>query len=405
MALNYELKERLHRLASKFEEQVTEHEGWGQFLDIPKRHVQTGIYGTSAGLIVLAMAGRGPDAAAMRAARQLRAWWEQRDAAEYSRRRFTQTLRLAFMSLSLRLAGLPEFQATRKEIEGELVRRVLPSGMWGNYWISGDEHDETPRVFASAITVLSLTLDRNADDPPDPRVLEASERLEEKLRGDRQLAPHEVTAASTAVMAARGKDLDPKTQRTISRMARVAAPGLGDQGVYFSDYEHEPIEGSRYGRDYYIVPTRVLLAIGGFQPGAPSSLRLLAEATVKSVSKNLQEHAGAYCSEEGARLSTVDQAWAAILLGSAAKGDTLPDPLQRLWYHLVRVRQGGWLMETGIPVTSIVSVFVLSAVIASLNRRVSDPSLVADVVGPLANLVVGGLYGPRYLGRLLPGRG
>src|SRR5574341_1140364 len=57
-------------------------------------------------------------------------------------------------------------------------------------------------------------------------------------------------------------------------------------------------------RDYFIVPLEVLFGITGFQPGAPSRLRLRAEDVLTSLARNLRHNDGAYRPAPGDRFSS-----------------------------------------------------------------------------------------------------
>src|SRR5438876_10298368 len=91
--------------ATQFHDSRPDARGWGQFLDAPKHHKQIGLYGTSAGVLVLALAGRGKNAVSDAAISLLKHWWDARETEEYGRGRFVQTLRLAFLNLAVRLSG------------------------------------------------------------------------------------------------------------------------------------------------------------------------------------------------------------------------------------------------------------------------------------------------------------
>lgn len=83
-----EIASLLDRLANGFENaaerpsnedsEPTEAVGWGQFLDAPKQHQQVGMYGTCAGIIVLAVAGRGDNPLSRKAVTLMDYWWNSR---------------------------------------------------------------------------------------------------------------------------------------------------------------------------------------------------------------------------------------------------------------------------------------------------------------------------------------
>src|SRR5260370_27882122 len=119
----------LNQLAQRFEnaeepaEGLPSAHGWGQFLDDPKTHHQTGPYGTSAGLIVSALAGRAPQALEPRIGNLARSWWDDwKNGNATGRRLFCQTPRLAFFFLGLRLSQILDTTGTCAEVEEALFR-------------------------------------------------------------------------------------------------------------------------------------------------------------------------------------------------------------------------------------------------------------------------------------------
>ena len=94
-----ELNDLLDRLARRFEDADQAYDaendarGWGQFLDAPKRHSQIGPYGTSAGIIVLSLAGRGQSVLTRQATALLCRWWKRRENDEYVDKRFVHMVK------------------------------------------------------------------------------------------------------------------------------------------------------------------------------------------------------------------------------------------------------------------------------------------------------------------------
>lgn len=242
------------------------------------------------------MAGRGQSVLTRQATALLCRWWKRRENDEYVDKRFVQTTRLAFLNLALRLAGIPDTEGTRAEVEKALIEQLLPSGMWGNFWITSSKHDPTPRLFPSVIALLSFTLLREPSSPANEKVISVADRLEEKLTLPRRPPLLEAAAASAAILSAKGPSIG---HRTVSRMAENALssrPGLDERGVYWYDYEYSPdAQGeARFGRDFFIIPTEILLAIAGFQPGAPTGARLMAEDVLRVLVENLRQNEGVY---------------------------------------------------------------------------------------------------------------
>jgi hypothetical protein len=172
---------------------------------------------------------------------------------------------------------------------------------------------------------------------------------------------------------------------------------LNRQETYWFDFEFLPDSKKRiYSRDYFIVSPEMLLAIAGFQSGAPSSLRLMAERSVDALVSNLRLNGNVYKPSEGARISTIDQAWAAMLLSAAASRHEPPNVLSKLKYEFLRNRKDNWFTGKFLPVFS--PPFVVAA-----NVVLSGAGLTTRIFSALALSMVLSLYGPRYLRRLLPG--
>jgi hypothetical protein len=399
-----ELTERLDSLARRFEDNSetapdTDFIGWGQFLDVQKKYQQLGPYGTGAGLIVLALADRGQSRPIVKAQELLNYWWGRRnDPNDRSHRQYIQTLRVAFQHLALRLSGTPATDSHLLETRRVLLDRVLPSGFWGNYWTTSQVHDSTPRIFPTAMCILSFALMRPDGEPLDERILAAVGKLELRLQTARNLSLLEMAAMIAALLSAKRGSLQRKTKRKIRRIARRIVPELTDQASYFFDFESLPDSAGRiYSRDYFIISPEILLAIAGFQPGAPGTLRLMAERTTTLLNQNLEENDNAYRPTESSRTSTMDQAWTAILLASPLEGYKSPGVLSHTWYWLSRERKDNVVTGTVLPIFAVTIVTVA-------NLILKDADLLSKTVSAVALLIVSSLYGPRVFLRLFPWR-
>ncbi len=402
-----DLKAALDRLAARFEENIQAEakcnaQGWGQFLDNPKNHLQVGPYGTSAGLIVLALADRGGQSLAVTEAKKLLGcWWALRtDPLKQEHRLYVQTLRLAFQYMALRLSGIASYDPIVNEPRKALLAQILPlpSRSWGNFWTASTKLDFTPRIFPTAMVVLSLALMGNGATNLDDRILAATDQLESKFSLSSGLTFLERAAIAAALITVKGQALTRKTLRRIDRLARSLHGDLNRQETYFFDFEFLPDSDNRiFSRDYFIVSPEILLAIAGFQSGAPGSLRLMAERTVDVLISNLKQNGNAYKPSGGTRISTIDQAWAAMLLSAAASKHEPPNKLSKIKYALLRKRKDNWFTGKFLPA------FAPPLVVACNVVFSSAAGLTTRIVSALALSLVLSVYGPRYLRRLLPG--
>jgi hypothetical protein len=390
-----QIRNLLDQLAQHFESEVQTHDqfaacsGWGQFLDTAKLHKQIGPYGTAGGLIVLTLAGRGADTLTKQAACLLENWWTsyKADRSQYFLPRAIQNPRLAFMSLALRLANTPAQRIVLQEVEKALFDRLLTSGMWSDYWYSETLHDQTPRLFCSAICLLSFTLLRHEVLPLDNRLVVVADLLEEKLATTKNLPLFHSVAIGAAVLSAKKDSLNREALAKLDDLALAGSRGLGERAVYFYDYEYNSKDDKKqFDRDYFFIPVDIVIALAGFQTGAPAGMRILAESILGHLIENITENGGVYRPGAGERLSSVDQAWAALLLKTSISQSTWPHMASSVRYWLYRQRKGNWITNTAFPILSLLFVTVS-------NVFLKDAGLVASSLAAIALLIVSGLYG------------
>ena len=398
------IREMLDHLAGCFENETSDPGGWGQFLDVPRRHIQVGVYGTAAGLIALALAERGADAVTQEAAGQLSGWWQSRMTSERAAARVVQNVRLGFVLLAMRLTPSDACGQARDEIQQELLSRILPSGLWGEYWSSAERHDQTPRLFTSALILLAFGVLRDTRTVLDVRLHRVADQLETRLAAGENLSTYEAAVMGSAVLNIKGTAVSRRFRGKLARVSRQALPDFDAQGVHFFDYEYIIGTDRRFGRDYFIVPIRIVLALAGLQQGAPSGVRLFAERAVDLIVSNMAARGGMFSGRPSGRISTVDQAWVALFLRSALGATDLPGPVPRLWYEIVRIRRSNWFFDKVFPIAATVAALALSTAVTSINRRLENPSLTVDVVATVGSFLIGAIYGPRFIQRLLPGR-
>jgi hypothetical protein len=410
-----ELKVFIDGLARRFENRVhNDHEGeplgvddvsgWGQFLDDPTGQDQVGPYGTSAGLIVRGLAQRGTDRLAEKVAAQVNRWWLDRTEAE-EERRLGQTTRLSMLHLGLRLANIPNAVTTQQEIAATLMRSLRPDGMWGNYVIPGKVEDASPRLFPTAIAILSFTLLRPNSETIPPELLLAADRLEEKFLGARDLPRLHVAAACAAILSVKRKPTNKDVIKKMERLAYATQPSLPDLGVYFYDYEYRSGKDSiAFGRDYFIVPTEVLLGIAGFQTAAPAYLRLRAEQSLRALLKNIAGYDGFYRPDNEQRVSSLNQCWVAIYLALAAERQQAI-VFARGSYAILRYRSDSTGKDASMLALCCAGIaFGFWVESLPLFQAGSVRMYMLRACEAILAFAAARLYAPIFLKRLLPGR-
>lgn len=397
MLKSAELSDTLDRLASHFDTQAEQLPGepelraWGQFVDTARRHHQTGLYGTASGVIVLQLAGRQGDTTVKQALRTLDLWWSQRDdfglqPAEW----FLQTLRVAYLYMALsRIDDSDSLtDALRIAVAQRLWETQLPGGQWGNYWESKDECDTTPRVLTTALVMIStLVLTENGDAAKD-KLERAATWLESKVTSGLDLDPLAKIAALTALIAMRGARVSREVRSEVVRLAYAPGPELGDLGVYFCDYRWNAPD-LKWGRDYFIVPKAILLALGGFLPGSPVPLRLRAERILRELVDQVTNDGFLYRPEPDRAAASKDNAWLAILLGCARATRQRAGLWDWVNYELRRERDPNRWNARVFPLTALLSVFGLGVFLQDV-----DVAWIR-VVHALGLLIVGWICGPQ----------
>ena len=382
-------------------DEITNGRGWGQFLDGPKEHPQVGPYGVCSGIIVRSLAGRehkGPEQRALHVLFEMLNRYQ--DGEPTTQRFFTQNLRLAYLCLALRLAG-PPAATLAASAEEELLSRLLPGGTWGDWWINKDIYDPTPRPFVTSIVLLCLLLfsgerDRGPASTLGGTLRRSTEFLAKALKDIPDWPPLPKAAALAALGAARYRE--PNVYRQVNSLL-VAPPAVtSDLGVYFYDYQFlQPGGGHHYSRDYFIVPIELLIAIVGLLPNARVNARLHALTTIDHVKSTVVANNGAYRSLSEQRLSTKNQAWAAIALKLGTSDVHVPFSGQRVLWFLTKPRTNQYV-DRWFPVAALILTAGLGAIVTP------DAGSTATITRALALLVIGGLYAPTVFRQLLRGR-
>lgn len=308
--------------------------GWGQFIDGTTAHTQVGPYGTSAGLIAIALA-RGPDAVTARAAEDLAAQWcRYRQGASDENRLFCQNPRLAWVYLALSLAG-QQFQEVADEIRRELFGRQISKDRWGDWWIDSNQHDATPRRFSTALLYFCLGYSGGSGDQaqnwantqsPLPLTSFGFPTIDVIFHTLAVL----INTDSATVRSLFGKELRTRAWRQLVESRELA--------VYFYDFRYKNADGEiDHGREYFIVPIRLVGIVIGSLEFAPPLLKAAALSSASSVMESMRAHQGVYKEADGARASSLNQAWAAVAIKYASRM-AAPRNGKALW-SLVRERE------------------------------------------------------------------
>ena len=379
----------LDGLAGRFEDAARDAykgaSGWGQFLDGSVQHEQIGVYGTSAGIIVRALAGRGVSSLTDQV-QLTEGWWGERGPGQSAYDDFCQIPRLAFFHLAMRLAS--QRDAFLEEVAQELLGRLLPSDMWGNFYSSSEIFDETPRLFPSSIALLSFALFRTEATPISDRLIAVANQLERKIAGSDRLPLLHIAAASAAILWTKGASVDKRVWRKISSLAYVDTgdPNLGDLGVYFYEYRYQNgYDRHKFGRDYFIVPTELLVALAGYHRAAPSALRHRADRIYRALQSNLKTSVGAFKPDVEQRISSKNQAWAALVLHASNFYRGRKTLVTKAWYELRRRRDDNWFTGWVFP-------FVALVVTTAANVLLGESGPWHKVFAAISLLVVGSLY-------------
>jgi hypothetical protein len=395
---------RVHRSAAEKELDVSGVSGWGQFLDDPTEQAQVGPYGTAAGLIVRALANRGSDQLAEQVVTSVNTWWASREK-DTDRRQFSQTTRVAMTHLAIRLAAMPTAATTLQEIRALLLQTIRPDGMWGNYFSLGRVQDPSPRIFATAIAILSFTLFLSPADTVPQELIRAATGLEEKLLGTKELPFLHFAAVSAAILSAKRTATNKRVVHRITKIAYATQLSLPELGVYFYDYEYLNEKGeSAYRRDYFIVPTEVLLGIAGFQVGAPAYLRIRAELSLKTLVRNIRGFDGFYRPDNEQRVSSMNQCWVAIYLSLAASCREHPN-LAGIWYALRRQRPDRtWIDALMLFLCSCGIVFGIWYQTLLYVPVTGVGAIVFKTCVAVLAFIAGRLYAPAFLKEAFTGR-
>jgi hypothetical protein len=277
--------------------------------------------------------------------------------------------------------------------------------MWGNYVTPGKLQDASPRLFSTAITILSFTLFLSESEAVPEELVRAATGLEERLLGSKELPLLHVAAACAAIVSAKRSGTNKRILKRLNRLAYASQPSLTDLGVYFYDYEYvSDEERAHYGRDYFIVPTEILLGIAGFQFGAPTHARLRAEHSLRLLVRNIRGFDGFYRPDNEQRVSSMNQCWVGIFLALAAERRERAIVASG-WYNLIRQRSDSpWTdaMLLGLCSGGIVAGIWSQSLPGAQTTGV--PAISLKLCMAVLAFIAGRLYAPAFLKEIFPGR-
>ncbi|HXQ37378.1 MAG TPA: hypothetical protein VN843_25435, partial [Anaerolineales bacterium] len=257
----------------------------------------------------------------------------------------------------------------------------------------------TPRYLTTALATLSLGILDSPNSAATAQLQESTEFLARTLVTNSHLNRTEKGLLTGAVLAGSGSIKNGKVRKIIRALARQPAGTLSENNAFFYEYQYQDGNETepKWNRDTVYLYTEIMIGIAGLLPGAPTDLRLRAERVVNTLLTNISEN-GYFRTSHESRLSTVEQAWCCILLALARKQTTPSGGLiRRMWYGLVRQREGNRLTEVIFPVASVLIVAIISAI------PIDFLPFTLWKVG--ASLVVYPLYGEKIVNKLFPGRG
>lgn len=283
----------------------TNQKAWGQFLDSPGEHTQVGRYGTSAGAIVMALSNHQNDPKAEDVSDRLKGWLTEEEQENI--KHLIQTLPFVTLIMALSMLG----KNVDAHLEELLNRRLASTGLWGNYWVDAQLHDEETSIFVSSIVLIVLTfVELNQEQRS---ILErCRRRLEELYFRDRQ----KHRAYDPVVFAALVKTVkDGISKRLAKEMRRYSHKqiSLAERYTYFYDFRGPD---DSWGREYFIVPVEIFCAMLVGNNAAPDLYRLRAVDVINQLMENLDSNAGVFRPISTDRQSTLEQAFVALALDS-----------------------------------------------------------------------------------------
>lgn len=329
---------------------------WGQFIvEPPRDEAQVGVYGSSCAAII----GKARDDEPARNAREeLLAYVRQNASSELA-----HNIKLAMVVLAL--APLPGNDADQEMLDllNTLLERCSRgSKLWPAYTRQSAQAtvqfiERDSEVATSIILILldevicclkhpsRYTLERGQIEA---LARESASRLEQAYASQRRVLDRFAGLISSAVILVKGRAATGTVRRAFREAVRTR--DFADRRVFFYDC----LRDGTYTRDYFIVPTAVVLPVVARKAEAKSIDRALALIVAGGLVKELDDDGVFRAGQELS--STVEQALVYLSLQSVRRGQkflsTAPDQAAVAWLQLT---QSG---PTGVP-TSLVGTLVV----------------------------------------------
>lgn len=348
---------------------------WGQFIvEPPRNEAQVGVYGSSCAAII---AKARDDEPARKAREELLAFVKSGQDADNE---LAHNIKLAMVVLALApLPGSDADQEMLDRLSTLLDRCSLGSKLWPAYTrpVGGAEVPFAERDSEVATSVILILLDevhRCLRHPSrytmergqiEALAKESATRLEQAYASQRRVLDRFAGLISSAVILVKGRDATLAVRRAFREAVRTR--DYADRRVFFYDC----LRDGTFTRDYFIVPTAVVLPVIAGKAEAKSIDRALAFVVALGLVKELDDDGIFLAGQELS--STVEQALVHLSLQAVRRGQkfllSAPDQIAVSW---LQVTQSG---PTGVPTKLIGTLIVLLWLVAAaalLGKLIPD---------------------------------
>lgn len=308
----------------------SERAGWGQFVG-PSSSNQVGLYGTSAGIICVALA-YGPGRIPPSCVRWLEELWQARDTPGDGSRNFALTARRAFFLMALRICQHPDLATLISEGDKELLLRLVQDGLLVSWQIDAANRGATGNETVTGLAVLAYVLSSGPHLRTPPEIERAALALQNRYEGALPKNPGlRKFMLSSISLGVRPDDLSSSIKREVARIG--TSPETTDQDALdWWDYYYSGVDGRLSKRDYLHAPSAafdILLATG---PSATIARRRAALNLAEKTAQTVLDVGLYFDGRELAQSKT--QAWIAIALSRSKalieENDNQPSRLKSL---------------------------------------------------------------------------